>query len=1248
MVSKRERERVLRKAEESRRSRERRARKITSGIRASRPRVDKARASRQRATDRVQQSEAMCVIGAQSNFHHGGRLSESDTKLACGQNSPSLDEAVVIAVEARGDTPSAKKQVAAEKAKAKRTAKKATAKKATAKKSTAKKGSRGKSKDERDEARIAAAEAAMDDGLSDLVDYSGYVVKLARLMEKEDPGLSVVAKGGGVKSIGLKGVDPRTTVVVTADNKTFMELWSGRKGDEKLGVDFVFRYNVARGKEGKQQKARLEAAFEQVRGAFTEKPIRSPYNEWNYLDTFGIEKLDSKIKAWRPSGHSEEGRVFMSVEAGDVVEIHTEKSKPRRMRVYRRFKLSSGKGYRMTVQGLNYKPGDSTAALYYTKGKPMTFDPPALNQDPVKVTKLLASEGKAEPAPKKKLTHAQEFVASLGISTGKIVEFLYGPGHGVPVYSEVMSTRILGEHEVMLKLNKGSLIASAPGSKFEATYSDEKTDPVKARKVTLSKKPSRAAKPTRAFRSFEEPADNEKPPIPMDTVLAGLDVEGKHIAAAIRKMLAIKGARVTTHKSSTSLSVRVLGGGSSFGKEAQSKIDGLFPGKARPGGITVFPYGTFVGDGSPATNVAADKADDFRKAVASAAKIKSPGTVSSADKKTVEKRKKSFPLSKDRAVLVAGMLAELLRQEGLRAKVEARIVNEIVKVTYGSKKGFRGISGIGFTPSGFTFIQGPEENPDNKLAASLFADKLATLIGTRRATVGSTTDYLGLHPDESKKRIGEYESTKDVPTLAVGREDFEERKDARIDRMVERAGKKKAEAAARQKASNDRLPFGGEPIKVGHHSERRHRRDIEKSHNDMRKSIEASRQADSLLRRASSAASNTAISSDDPEALTKLKTKLEALESQRESIKRLNGLARAGKLSDDKNPKTFDGQRMYPTDSYVLSNLGANIRTVKGRIEQLEKRKGRVARRHERLGHEVVENGDLNRLQLHTPGKPSVEARKWLKSHGFRWARSESAWQRNIGDDSWNLGLMYLDKFVEKRDDTPFSSVEAPTPKRKWTDADLAFWKKEFDQLAKDFPAFTGSGDDLEAVSKSLRERKSGYPQLQAVAFGGVTVGGWTMERAMAEMYVYGRVARPKPRRKRALPTSSMSIDQFMEALKAAAPSVGKLNMSARNVYAKSRRDSLYINFYNVPPEVTGGAAAENNRSAFHIEGWERDGSAPKKGKVKMEVSIVPFAFGRSGQLRDKRPRGRSTTPEKMVKVMADILTTMASIETVK
>lgn len=64
-------------------------------------------------------------------------------------------------------------------------------------------------------------------------------------------------------------------------------------------------------------------------------------------------------------------------------------------------------------------------------------------------------------------------------------------------------------------------------------------------------------------------------------------------------------------------------------------------------------------------------------------------------------------------------------------------------------------------------------------------------------------------------------------------------------------------AAARSDAAGHALPYGGEPIKVGHHSEARHRKAIETAHRRLSESVAADREATEADRRVEIAAAAT-------------------------------------------------------------------------------------------------------------------------------------------------------------------------------------------------------------------------------------------------------------------------------------------------------------------------------------------------------------------------------------------------------
>ena len=118
---------------------------------------------------------------------------------------------------------------------------------------------------------------------------------------------------------------------------------------------------------------------------------------------------------------------------------------------------------------------------------------------------------------------------------------------------------------------------------------------------------------------------------------------------------------------------------------------------------------------------------------------------------------------------------------------------------------------------------------------------------------------------------------------------YEEKQEAKRQRLLEAAAKAEVASNAAYKRAHtiaDGIPFG-QPILVGHHSERHHRADLKRINNEYRKSIEQSDRAADLQRRAENVGTG-GISSDDPDAILKLQEKIEGLERTREHMKQVN------------------------------------------------------------------------------------------------------------------------------------------------------------------------------------------------------------------------------------------------------------------------------------------------------------------------------------------------------------------------
>jgi len=238
--------------------------------------------------------------------------------------------------------------------------------------------------------------------------------------------------------------------------------------------------------------------------------------------------------------------------------------------------------------------------------------------------------------------------------------------------------------------------------------------------------------------------------------------------------------------------------------------------------------------------------------------------------------------------------------------------------------------------------------------------------------------------------------------MPIGREDHQERKERRIDGYKSRAAKANQTAEqlhTRARELGSVIPFG-QPILVGHHSEGRHRALLKKIQTTHRKSSEAYEKADYYDGKADSAEANHSISGDDPEAMARYQKKLAELEKSQEYMKAVNKAWRQGKaalvafgLSEAESEKLAN-EKEKPCPTWMLSNNNAEIRRVKEKIETLKKLDGMAAENIKFAGGELVVNVEINRVQIFFDAIPAPEVRALLKSRGFKWARSQGAWQR--------------------------------------------------------------------------------------------------------------------------------------------------------------------------------------------------------------------------------------------------------------
>lgn len=106
-----------------------------------------------------------------------------------------------------------------------------------------------------------------------------------------------------------------------------------------------------------------------------------------------------------------------------------------------------------------------------------------------------------------------------------------------------------------------------------------------------------------------------------------------------------------------------------------------------------------------------------------------------------------------------------------------------------------------------------------------------------------------------------------------------------------------------------------------------------------------------------------------------------------------------------KNYKPAYSWEPHPFAPYQLTNNNANIKRMEQRVKELSTKQEaaeEVGTKETEFknGLKVIQNYEEDRLQLLFDGKPEENVRRALKSHGFRWAPSQQAWQRKLTNNA--------------------------------------------------------------------------------------------------------------------------------------------------------------------------------------------------------------------------------------------------------
>lgn len=256
---------------------------------------------------------------------------------------------------------------------------------------------------------------------------------------------------------------------------------------------------------------------------------------------------------------------------------------------------------------------------------------------------------------------------------------------------------------------------------------------------------------------------------------------------------------------------------------------------------------------------------------------------------------------------------------------------------------------------------------------------------------------------------------------------YEAKQEAKRERYEERAAKAQGDSNMTYKRARtmaEVIPFG-QPILVGHHSEGRDRNYRNKIHNTFGKAFALQDKAAHYASKAASVGTG-GISSDDPDAIDKLRTELASLERAQVTMKAANKAIRANKTPETQLAalvvlgftearaaqllqKDFGGRIGFA--SYSLTNNNANMRRIAGRIAELEKHRQRAGTEQAGNGFVYREDIEENRVMFVFEGKPDEATRKTLKDNGFKWSPSRDGkpWVRKLN----NAGIWHGKQVLE-------------------------------------------------------------------------------------------------------------------------------------------------------------------------------------------------------------------------------------------
>lgn len=135
-----------------------------------------------------------------------------------------------------------------------------------------------------------------------------------------------------------------------------------------------------------------------------------------------------------------------------------------------------------------------------------------------------------------------------------------------------------------------------------------------------------------------------------------------------------------------------------------------------------------------------------------------------------------------------------------------------------------------------------------------------------------------------------------------------------------------------------------------------------------------------------------------------MKQNLKKLEDHQEDMKAANKIIRK-KITEEERVDQLEkmgvkagmGKLLIETggyETYQLTNNNANIKRMKDRVVDMEKKESTPTSTTKFSGGEIIDNNQADWVQIFFDEKPDAEMRGKLKGSGWRWSPSNVAWQR--------------------------------------------------------------------------------------------------------------------------------------------------------------------------------------------------------------------------------------------------------------